>query len=70
MAAASTVATPTTSRASRYSPKALCGEWQVIPRSWSEMDSTIGVMHWNTSNSCPEAHKLGYICVCLSFIMI
>ncbi|CAK9028284.1 Uncharacterized protein SCF082_LOCUS18288 [Durusdinium trenchii] len=28
---------------------------KVIPRSWSSLDSSIGLMHWNTSNSCPEA---------------
>ncbi|CAJ1460333.1 unnamed protein product, partial [Effrenium voratum] len=28
---------------------------KVIPRAWSEMDSAIGFMHWNTSNACPEA---------------
>jgi len=28
---------------------------KVIPRSWSATRSTIGYMHWNTSNSCPEA---------------
>lgn len=32
---------------------------QVIPRSWSATRSTIGYMHWNTSNSCPEVLSPG-----------
>jgi hypothetical protein len=27
---------------------------EVIPRSWSATRSSIGYMHWNTSNTCPE----------------
>ncbi len=33
---------------------------QVIPRSWSATRSTIGYMHWNTSNSCPEVGLVAF----------